>query len=328
MDLLSHFLTMLKIESTSISSWHLSEPWGVHVRDYQPGFCFIVTEGRFVVETAVGQVLHLAKGDTLLAPRGGECRLLSRLGVAATDLHELNWSELRSPRLDRSAQPGSAITVAHGGGGERCRLLGLAFSIHSGQGAFVLGALPDFIVLRDCDASILSLTRPAIEALLSDNKPGYYAVAKHMAELIMVGLLRSYILSDKNFSPGWIKGLQDPYICKALLAIHEAPQHKWNVQLLAAAANLSRSTFAARFCRLIGQSPIDYLNGWRINLAVELLRGGTDSVAHIASAVGYQSDRVFRQAFRERMSMSPRQYRHQQFEMDKRIKKGLLSTDV
>lgn len=312
MDLLSHFLSMLKIESTSISSWHLSEPWGVHVHDYQPGFCFIVTQGRFVVETGTGQVLHLAKGDTVLAPRGGECRLLSRLGVATTDLRELSWSELRSPRLDRSVQPGSAITVAHGGGGELCRLLGLAFSVQSGQGTFVLAALPDFIVLRDCNASILSQTRPVIEALLADDKPGYYAVAKHMAELILVGLLRSYILSDESFSPGWMKGLQDPYICKALLAIHEEPERKWSVPLLAAAANLSRSTFAARFCRLLGQSPIDYLNAWRITLAAELLRGGTDSVAHIASTVGYQSDRVFRQAFRERMSMSPRQYRKQQ----------------
>lgn len=312
MDLLSHFLSMLTVESTSISSWHLSEPWGVAVHDYQPGFCFIVNEGSFVVQTAAGQTLHLAQGDTLLVPRGGECRLLSRPGVATTDLHELNWSEPRSPRLDRSTQPGSAISVVHGGGGALCRLLGLAFSIHSGQGGFVLAALPDFIVLRDADSSMLSLMRPAIEALLADNKNGYYAVAKHMAELIVVGLLRSYILSDKGFSPGWLKGLQDPYICKAMLAIHEAPQRQWSVPLLAGVANLSRSTFAARFCRVIGQSPIDYLSAWRITLAAQMLRDGNASVAQIAAAVGYQSDRVFRQAFRERMAMSPRHYRNQQ----------------
>ncbi|MFI8481405.1 cupin domain-containing protein [Pseudomonas sp. NPDC078700] len=311
MDLLSHFLSMLKIESTSISSWHLSEPWGVEVRDYQPGFCFIVTEGRFVVETSAGQTLYLATGDTLLVPCGGKCRLLSQSGVAATDIHKLNWSDLRSPKLDRSVQPGSAISVVHGGGGERCRLIGLAFSIHSGHGSFALSALPDFIVMREGEASILNHTRPAIEALLVDERPGYYAVAKHMAELIMVSLLRNYILTNNGFSPGWMKGLQDPYISKAMLAIHEAPQRKWSVPLLAAAANLSRSTFAARFCRLIGQSPIDYLNAWRISLAAELLSDSNDSVAQIASAVGYQSDRVFRKAFHERMSMSPRQYRNQ-----------------
>ena len=309
MDLLSHFLSMLKVESTSISSWHLSAPWGVRVRDYQPGFCFIVTEGRFVVETATGQNLQLEQGDTLLVPRGGECKLLSQPGVATTDLQALNWSEPRSPRLDRTVQPGSAISVVHGGGGEPCRLLGLAFSIHSGQGGFVLAALPDFIVLRDAETSILNLTRPAIEAMLADDQPGYYAVARHMAELIVVGLLRSYILSDQSFSPGWLRGLQDPYICKAMLAIHEAPQQPWSVPLLAQQANLSRSTFAARFCRLIGQSPIDYLNAWRITLAAELLRTGNASVAQIAAEVGFQSDRVFRQAFRQRMGLSPRQYR-------------------
>ncbi|MHA6194049.1 AraC family transcriptional regulator [Pseudomonas wadenswilerensis] len=311
MDLLSHFLSMLKIESTSISCWHLSEPWGVAVRNYQPGFAFIVTEGGFVVETALGQTLHLAKGDTLLAPRGGDCRLVSHAGAATTDLYDLNWSESRSPRLDRSAQPGSAISVAHGGGGAACRLLGLAFSIHSGQGGFVLAALPDFIVLREADNSILNLMRPTIEALLADDQPGYYAVARPMAELIVVGLLRSYILSDKGFSPGWMKGLQDPYVCKAMLAIHEAPQRQWSVPLLAAVANLSRSTFAARFNRLVGQSPIDYLGTWRVTLAAEMLRDGKASVVQIAAAVGYQSDRVFRQAFRERMGVSPREYRNQ-----------------
>lgn len=311
MDLLSHFLSMLKVESTSISSWQLSAPWGVRVHDYQPGFCFIVTEGAFVVETSTGAILWLFEGDTLLVPRGGECKLLSQLGVATTDLQALNWSESRSPRLDRSEQPGSAISVVHGGGGVACRLLGLAFNIHSGQGGFVLAALPDFIVLRDEEASILSLMRPTIEALLADARPGYYAVAKQMAELIVVGLLRNYILSDKGFSPGWLKGLQDPYISKAMLAIHEAPERQWSVPQLAAVANLSRSTFAARFCRLIGQSPIDYLNAWRITLAAELLRAGNASVAQIAAQVGYQSDRVFRQAFRQRLAMSPRQYRNQ-----------------
>jgi len=312
MDLLSHFLSMLRIESTSLSSWHLRAPWGVQVRDYQPGFCFIVTEGSFVLETADGQRLHLAQGDILLAAKGAECRLLSKPGVATTDLHQLRWSESRSPRLDRSQQPGSAISVVHGGDGELCRLLGLAFSIQGGQGAFILSALPEFIVLRDNDASILNLTRPAIETLLVDGKPGYYAVARHMAELIIVGLLRHFILTDSGFSPGWMKDLQDPYICKAMLAIHEKPDHKWNVQQLAATANLSRSSFAARFRRLVGQSPIDYLNAWRITVAAELLRDSKDSIGQIAATVGYQSDRVFRQAFHERMGTSPRHYRNEQ----------------
>lgn len=309
MDLLSHFLSMLKVESTSISSWHLSAPWGVRVRDYDPGFCFIVAEGECWVEIDSREAIRLKEGDTLLVPRGGACKLMSHLGVVATDLHDLEWSEERSARLDRTFQPGSAITVSHGGQGALCRLVGLAFTIQSGQGGFVLRSLPEFIVLRGANASILSLTRPAIESLISDRKPGYFAVAKHMSELIVVGLLRSYILTDEGFSPGWLEGLRDPYITKAMLAIHEKPERQWTVSLLAATTNLSRSAFAARFCRLVGQSPIEYLNGWRITLAASMLIESYDSVASIAYLVGYQSDRVFRQAFKQRMGMSPRQYR-------------------
>lgn len=309
MDLLSHFLLMLKVESTSISSWQMSSPWGVNVRDYDPGFCFMVEHGTCWVDSITGGAVQLREGDTLLVPRGGACKLMCTPGVDLTDLHDLHWSDDRPATLDRSYQPGSAISVVHGGGGTACRLLGLAFTIESGQGEFVLSQIPRFIVLRKEDASTLTLTPSAIHSLVFDNKPGYFAVAKHVAELIVIGLLRAYILTDQSFTPGWLKGLRDTYITKAMLAIHEQPQKQWTVPLLASVSNLSRSAFAARFAKLVGMSPIDYLHHWRITLAQEMLKNSSSSITLIASSLGYQSDRVFRQSFKQRLNLSPREYR-------------------
>lgn len=309
MDLLSHFLLMLKVESTSIANWEMSAPWGVDVHDYQPGFCFVVEQGTCWVASLSGGTVQLFEGDTLLVPRGGDCQLMSEPGAALTSLHALHWSDDRPATLDSTHQPGSAVSVVHGGGGAMCRLSGLAFTIQSGQGAFVVAQLPPVIVLRQGDASISALTRSTVHSLLFDNKPGYFAVAKHMAELIVIGLLRAYILTDQGFTPGWLKGLRDAYITKAMLAMHEQPQQPWTVPQLAAIANLSRSAFAARFSRLVGQSPIDYLHHWRITLAEEMLKDSKSSITAIGAALGYQSDRVFRQAFRQRLGVSPREYR-------------------
>jgi AraC-like DNA-binding protein len=300
---------MLKVESTSISSWHMSSPWGVNVRDYDPGFCFVVEQGTCWVDASPGGPVQLFEGDTLLVPRGGECKLMCDLGADLTDLYDLNWGVDRPPTLDKSYQPSSAISVVHGGGGSVCRLLGLAFTIQSGQGEFVLSQIPQLIVLRKEDASISALTRSTVHSLVFDNKPGYFAVAKHMAELTVIGLLRAYILTDQSFTPGWLKGLRDAYITKAMLAMHEQPQKQWTVLQLASISNLSRSAFAARFSKLVGISPIDYLNNWRITLAEEMLKDSRGSVASIASSLGYQSDRVFRQAFKQRLNLSPREYR-------------------
>lgn len=310
MDLLSHFLLMLKVESTSISRWQMSSPWGVNVRDYDPGFCFVVEQGMCWAAPSQGAPVQLFEGDTLLVPRGGACKLMCDLGVELTDIHDLNWSDDRPATLDKNYQPASAISVIHWGGGAVCRLLGLAFTIQSGQGEFVLSQIPQFIVMRKQEAaSVLTLTRSALNTLVCDSHPGYFAVAKHMAELIIIGLLRAYILTDQSFTPGWLKGLRDPYITKAMLAMHEQPHNQWTVPLLASISNLSRSAFAARFSKLVGMSPIDYLHSWRITLAEEMLKDSRCSISKIASSLGYQSDRVFRQAFKQRLTLSPREYR-------------------
>lgn len=309
MDLLSNFLLMLKVESTSISSWHMSSPWGVNVCNYEPGFCFVVEQGTCWVDSNPGGAVQLFEGDTLLVPRGGNCKLMSSLGVALTDLHALNWSDDRPATLNRSFQPGSAVSVVHGGGGTECRLLGLAFTIQRGQGEFVLSHTPQFIVLRKEDTRISGWTRSVAQSLVFDSDPGYFAVAKHMAELIIIGLLRAYILTDQSYTPGWLKGLRDACITKAMLAMHEQPHQQWTVPQLATISNLSRSAFSARFTKLVGVSPIDYLHNWRITLAEEMLRDSKSSITAIASALGYQSDRVFRQAFKQRLHLSPREYR-------------------
>jgi AraC-like DNA-binding protein len=196
-----------------------------------------------------------------------------------------------------------------GGGGALCRLLGLAFTFRSGRSDFLLEALPQFIVLRRDDTGLLPLTHSAIECLVKDDQPGYIAVADQLAELIVTSLIRSAVLSDTVPANGWMKSLQDPHVNRALAAIHAEPQRAWSLNALAQEAHLSRSSFAARFHRLVGQTPMDYVNRWRMQLAADSLIDTRTPVTLIAQQVGYQSDRAFRRVFKQQMGSSPVAYR-------------------
>ena len=311
MDLPSSILLSLQIRSTSISHWCLSEPWGVEVPDdFDPGWALSVVEGHFWVRWAGNKPVRLLPGDSLLAPRGGACILFSSPGAVTAPLRDLPWTGPEFQEVD-DYQPAAPTQVIWGGGGAASQLLGLAFTLQSGAGDFLLSNLPQLMVVRRDEAGIHSLTHSAMESLINDTTPGYFAVAKHLSELIIISLLRAHIFAAGSHTTGWLRGMQDPPIALALSAIHTHPHRHWTVNRLASEANVSRSAFAARFTRLVGLSPIQYLNQWRIGLAADQLRTTRQPVDSIARLVGYRTDRAFRRLFRQRFGMSPLQYRKQ-----------------
>ncbi|VWC76060.1 AraC family transcriptional regulator [Burkholderia lata] len=95
----------------------------------------------------------------------------------------------------------------------------------------------------------------------------------------------------------------------AMSAIHADPGHAWSVSDLAELSNLSRSAFADRFQRVVGQAPLSYLTTWRLDRAAELLRYSRAPISDIAGRVGYTSEAAFSRAFRGRYEMSPMQWR-------------------
>jgi len=311
MDLPSSILLSLQIRSTSISHWSLSEPWGVEVPDdFNPGWVLSVVEGHFWVRWAGNTPVRLLPGDSLLAPRGGACVLCSSPEADTTGIRDLPWTGPEFQEVE-DYQPAAPTQVIWGGGGAGSQLLGLAFTLQSGAGNFLLSSLPRLMIVKRDEAGIHSLNHSAMETLINDTTPGYFAVAKHLSELIIISLLRAHIFSAESHTTGWLRGMQDPSIARALSAIHSYPQRQWTVDSLASEANVSRSAFAARFTRLVGLSPIQYLNQWRIGLAADQLRTTRQSVDTVARSVGYRTDRVFRRVFRQRIGMSPTQYRKQ-----------------
>ncbi|MFF5403451.1 helix-turn-helix transcriptional regulator [Streptomyces misionensis] len=100
-------------------------------------------------------------------------------------------------------------------------------------------------------------------------------------------------------------------VATALHAIHTAPARHWTVRLLADTARVSRSAFAARFKRTVGQGPLQYLTRWRLELAAHRLATTEQTVAAIADAVGYGSEAALSLAFKRELGITPGGYRKQ-----------------
>ena len=111
--------------------------------------------------------------------------------------------------------------------------------------------------------------------------------------------------------PGWLRGLSDPGVGHALACMHGRAGEPWTAESLAREAGMSRATFARRFGALIGQPPIDYLTGCRMQQAAEQLVAGKRSVAQVARGLGYRSEWAFRQAFSRRFGLPPLRFAKQ-----------------
>ncbi|NUP63307.1 MAG: helix-turn-helix transcriptional regulator, partial [Nonomuraea sp.] len=87
------------------------------------------------------------------------------------------------------------------------------------------------------------------------------------------------------------------------------PGHPWQLEELARAAAMSRTTFAVRFKEAAGVPPLTYLLDWRMSLAARALRQESVPVATLARSVGYTSESAFSNAFKRAVGVAPRRYR-------------------
>jgi AraC-like DNA-binding protein len=174
----------------------------------------------------------------------------------------------------------------------------------------LLDALPRMLhVPADGDGTWLrQLMRQAMDAAGSSG-PGGGALAERLSETMFIDAIRRHAGRLPDHATGWLAGLRDRQIGRALALIHAEPQRRWSVEALARAAALSRSAFCERFARLVGVAPARYLARWRMAVAATLLRQSRAPVAAIALEVGYESEAAFTRAFARLVGMPPSRWR-------------------
>jgi transcriptional regulator GlxA family with amidase domain len=144
---------------------------------------------------------------------------------------------------------------------------------------------------------------------LANGNPGAATVMSKMSELLFVEAVRRYLNTMPEAHTGFLAGLRDPAVGKALALMHTQIARGWTAEDLADAVNLSRSAFADRFTTLMGQPPMRYLTGWRIQVAGHKLREGRQTIAQIAFDIGYESEAAFTRAFKREIGVPPATWR-------------------
>ena len=136
-------------------------------------------------------------------------------------------------------------------------------------------------------------------------RPGGETIITRLADILVIQTIRSWMAEDPLAQTGWLGALQDKQIGYAILLIQRDPARVWTVASLADEVAMSRSAFAARFKELVGESPMQYITRWRMNVALTWLKKEDVSLGELADRLGYQSEAAFSRAFKRFIGASP-----------------------
>jgi LacI family transcriptional regulator len=114
--------------------------------------------------------------------------------------------------------------------------------------------------------------------------------------------------------------LGDEQISRALHYLHAHYQEPVTLKTLADVAGMSRTTFALRFQRAVGQAPNQYLVNFRVNEAKLLLSESNLTVSEIAYRVGFNDPGYFARVFKKRCNATAKEFRTR--ELDGRTAQG------
>jgi len=173
----------------------------------------------------------------------------------------------------------------------------------------LLNALPRVLRVSDDAGGALGAFVAFAVAESKEARIGGECVLGRLSELMFVDVVRRYLGSLPADRTGWLAGLRDPFVGRALTALHRNPARDWTLETLAHEVGVSRSVLAERFTQLVGQPAIQYLANWRMQLAANQLLSGLDSVAAVAERVGYESEAAFSRAFKKAVGTPPSQWR-------------------
>ena len=120
----------------------------------------------------------------------------------------------------------------------------------------------------------------------ADKRAGGESVLAKLSELMFIEVVRRHLEVLPPEQTGWLAGLRDPFIGKALSLLHGRPVQNWTIEELAKQVGVSRSLLAERFADLVGIPPMQYLARWRMQIASELLISGNAKVATVAVEIG------------------------------------------
>jgi len=292
-DPLSEVVRLLRPRAAMANVISGKGDWAVRYSEYgQPSFC-IVLEGSSLLAVDGHKPITISAGDFVLLPTT-PAFTISSFGPAMPVFMDPNEVARRRGEVRYGERRGSPDM----------RSLGGAFIFDSAAASLLVALLPRVVHIRG-SARLSQLVHMVSEESVEQRPGGEFTISR-LVELLLVEAMRSSTQGDAP--PGLLRGLGDERLAPALKQMHAHVDRPWTIAQLAKTAALSRSAFFDRFTRTVGVAPMEYLLGWRMELAKELLREGEVAVAQVAERVGYGSTSAFSVAFSRHVGVPPSRY--------------------
>lgn len=314
-DVLSDVLRAVRLTGAVYFDFELSDPWVAEAPPSSEIASVVMPGAQRVIEYhvvargsawghAVGDApIRLLEGDIIVFPQGDPHVMSSVPGMRGD-------SNLPKPPHPKAPLPW--VYEIGGGGSERARVVCGFLGCDDRPFNPLLTALPRTIHMSAGGPASTTGWLGTLFGMAVKESGGARAggenVLARVSELMFIEVIRRYIEALPKSQAGWLSGLRDPVVGHALAALHGAPSEPWTVGRLARLVGVSRSVFAERFAEMAGQTPMQYLALWRMQLASRMLIDG-QSVATAADAVGYESEASFSRAFKKLVGQAPSTWR-------------------
>lgn len=291
MDPLSQIVGLLQPKADLSKLIVAGGAWHVHRTDEGRPFYCAILEGRCRLDLAGQAALMLEAGDFVLVPAAYDFVMSSLESCVEGETARAETSPGVFRLGPQGIKPDMRMLVGH------C-------TFASDDVDLLVSLLPQLVHVRG--EQRLSTLVAFVNDEMRSERPGREAVLTRLLEVLLIEALRS---APTQAAPsGLLRGLCDDRLAIALRCIHDRPAEAWTVDRLAREAALSRTTFFERFRGEVGVAPMEYVVGWRMTLAKDLLRRGRITVAEAAERVGYGSASAFSTAFARRVGIPPAHY--------------------
>jgi len=314
MDVLSEVLRAVKLEGALFFNAEFCAPWCVdspQSAQVAPYLCegaeHLIIYHYLIDGTAYAKLkyederVELTAGDIVIFPHG-DAHLLGH-GVGARPLDGLQLLT----KFKRGLSPARL-----GEGGSVTRFVCGFMACEPRLSEVFLAGLPKILKVnigKEPSGRWLENSIQFSACELNQPDAGSRMLQSKLSEVLFAETLRCYINRLPQDQTGWLAGLRDPAVGKALALLHEHPEYHWTVSSLVRRIGSSRTRLGERFRHFLGESPMTYLTHWRLKLAAEMLQSRDNSVAEIAADVGYNSEAAFNRAFKRVFGCPPAKFR-------------------
>lgn len=292
-DPLTDVISLLQPQPAAMKLVYGGGGWRVRREVTDRVFYGLALDGGFRFQADGQAEVTIEAGDFLLVPTASDFTVSSKIDVTGDALSALPVD--LSGGEYRVGDPDAPVDIR--------MMIGYCL-FGSPDAALLVSLLPQIVIIRKNDR-LAALAR-LVDDEYRNRRNARDVILDRLLEVLCIEAFRA--LPDEGGFAGLVRGLADDQIAQAIRLIHQDPVHGWTVDELSREAALSRSAFFAKFNRVVGMAPMEYLQNWRMSLAKDKLCAGNSSISEIAYSVGYGSPSAFSVAFTRIVGRPPTEY--------------------